>query len=176
MAASKRVVRHAVFSYTDPKGVLRTAVRGDTIELSGDELERAERFEAVAKDDAALAAELDQIRKDEAVIQQAVFGIPAVAVSAESSPAGAQSDEPGGEEEEDEGDDDVLVPPKKTANKAAWLDYRVKQFGERGLTAELVEQREVTTKQLQDDAFVEQLLQEAAAQPPAEQTPGGEPA
>lgn len=44
MAGEKRVVRDAVFSYTDPDGVLRMALRGETVAVDGADLDRGEKF------------------------------------------------------------------------------------------------------------------------------------
>jgi hypothetical protein len=178
MAAAKRVVRHAVFAYVDPKGVYRMAVRGDTIELDGDELERAERFGSVAKDEAALAKELGKLRKAEIEYQTATFGAPIVVEGAESSPAGAQADDSGEDDEtsggddldefeDDGGDDAVLKAPAKTAKVDAWVAYRVGQFGDSGFTADVAKERELSKAQLQDDAFIASLAQQLSA--PAEQ-------
>lgn len=41
---------HALYSWTDSGGVPKMALRGDEVELSGDELERAERLGAVTED------------------------------------------------------------------------------------------------------------------------------
>lgn len=49
--ANSRIVRHALFTYRDEQGLERTALRGQTVELTDDELERAERLEAVAAED-----------------------------------------------------------------------------------------------------------------------------
>lgn len=48
---SKRTVAHALFTYQDEKGGQRMALRGQEIELSGDELKRAEELGAVVDGD-----------------------------------------------------------------------------------------------------------------------------
>lgn len=46
---SKRTVSHALFTYSDDKGLPRMALRGQEIELTGDELRRAEELGAVVE-------------------------------------------------------------------------------------------------------------------------------
>jgi hypothetical protein len=52
---AKRTVVHALLSYADAKGRSRMALRGSVVELSGEELERAERIGAVSEDGAELS-------------------------------------------------------------------------------------------------------------------------
>lgn len=44
---AKRTVVHALYSWTDADGTPRMALRGQEVDLSGGELERAERLGAV---------------------------------------------------------------------------------------------------------------------------------
>lgn len=48
-----RIVRHAMFAYRDQAGVEQYALRGQVIELDGEQLARAERLDAVAPQDEA---------------------------------------------------------------------------------------------------------------------------
>jgi hypothetical protein len=50
---AKRIVRHAMLSYKDSTGVLRHALRGQTVELEGEQLERADKRGSVAPVDEA---------------------------------------------------------------------------------------------------------------------------
>jgi hypothetical protein len=150
MAAVTRVVKHAVFSFVDPKGVYRLAVRGDEIEIDGDELARAERFDAVVES----AADLPVPLAEEEPLVPLVEG-------AETSPVGAQDgdgDGDGGDDGEDEEDLDGPEAPPKTANKDAWVDYRFEQQDGRVSKEQL---SGLTKEQLQDDDLV------AGLQPPA---------
>ncbi len=60
MAMSKRTVVHALYSWIDSDGVPKMALRGEEVELSGGELERAERLGAVTEDLLSGAATVPQ--------------------------------------------------------------------------------------------------------------------
>ena len=53
--SNRRIVRHAMLSYRGEDGVKRHALRGQVVELTDDELARAERLEAVGPEDDAAA-------------------------------------------------------------------------------------------------------------------------
>lgn len=62
--ANKRTVVHALFTYRDSDGVQQTALRGQTVELTDEELKRAERLEAVGPEQAPI-----ELRAEETVRQ-----------------------------------------------------------------------------------------------------------
>jgi intein/homing endonuclease len=152
MAAAERVVKHAVFSYVDPDGVYRTALRGQTISVDGDELARGERFDVFfdEDDDAAVASPLDgalvgddeDLDDDELDSGTSPGGAEPTPLDEAAAEATDELDSTGTVAESDE------ERPARTANKAAWLDFR----GLGDLTEE--QANAVTLKELQDDAFM----------------------
>lgn len=117
-----RVVRHAVFAFVDPEGVNRLALRGQTIEIDGDELARGERFEALVADEAALTAELAAIEAAEE---------PSADEDAGVEPADDDTDDDADESEEEPGGSEEPSRPPKAAGKEAWVDFAVAQGADR---------------------------------------------
>lgn len=111
----ERVVRHALFVYTDPdRGSRRVAYRGDTVRVAGEDLERGERLGVFVAD----GEDLDPVMVP---VPTPIEELP--------SPAGAQSD---GDEEgsEPDGDEPEVKRPARTATKDAWVDFAVSKRGE----------------------------------------------
>lgn len=109
--SERRIVRHAMFTYTGADGVERHALRGEAVELTDTELERAERLEAVAPEDEAgaitAAAPVAYPMGPDAVL----------AAGAQADDAG--SDEQVGETTETSGDTaDTAAPAKPAARRA----------------------------------------------------------
>jgi hypothetical protein len=139
VSAQERVVRHALLDYVDPDGVRRVALRGQTVRIDGDALQRAEELEALEPVD---ADESDEETADE---------------SSDEEGAGAASSPPGAQEpalpplapadvvlgDESDGDEADGKPPKAAA-KDAWVDFAVAQGADQGeaeamTKAELIE-------------------------------------
>ena len=183
MAAVERVVRHALFSYVDPKGVTRMAVRGDRIRLDGDELARAERFEAVVAEKSDLDEELEAIAAAEAKARELASGVTPVEVEGpESSPAGAQDDDDEPEDDDlaivvtsdgvehvgvlpasaaDEGDDETgddeeedLDGPKAPPKAGAKDLWVDYRFAQQDGRLSREQLADLKKEQLQDDAFI----------------------
>lgn len=102
--ANSRIVRHALFTYRDEQGLERTALRGQTVELTDEELERAERLEAVAPED------------DTDVL--AVSPVVAPLTPDEVLAAGAQADDAGSAEQVGETTETVTDPADEGAATA----------------------------------------------------------
>lgn len=100
-----RIVRHALFTYRDEQGLERTALRGQTVELTDAELERAERLEAVAAED------------DTDVL--AASPVVAPLTPDEVLAAGAQADDAGSDEQVGETTETVTDPAGESGGATA---------------------------------------------------------
>lgn len=148
----ERVVRHALFVYTDAdRGTRRIAYRGDTVRVAGADLERGERLGVFAED-----GELDEVAAEAAVDTEEPEA------SDEDLPDDGDDTGDGDEEDSSDTDDEPEEPelkrPATVANKDAWVDFRVAESGG-ALTAEQL--ADVTKAHLQDDAFIASLGQQA---------------
>lgn len=167
MATQERVVRHAVFAYTDADGVYCTALRGDKIQIGGAELERGERFGVFFDDEDEAAVALD-------LLAGALVGDDEDLDDGEdddnadpaTSPPGATPDEvaaaaaaAAAELASTEGAGDEPERPALAANKPLWVDFRVAESKGRFTPAQL---DELTKPELQDDEFIA-ALQPASA-------------
>lgn len=134
----ERVLRHALFVYTDPdRGSRRVAYRGDTVRVAGEDLERGERLGVFVPEGENLEP-----------------------VAAPEQPPVEEPEDAGDDSEsEDEVSDEE--PPAKVAAKAVWVDYRVAQFGEEHRDA----LEDLTKGDLQDDGKVAAAVQPS---PPAQ--------
>ncbi|TFV90397.1 hypothetical protein [Blastococcus sp. CT_GayMR16] len=194
MAAVERVVKHAVFTYLDSDGVYRTALRGETISIDGDELARGERFDvffdddeaadvkppldgALVGDDEILDGEIGEVDLVAAVAslddEQRAALADALAATAPSSPAGAQptpldrdAAAAGADELSSTG---VVADSESEPERPPQTANKAIWLQFRGLGDLTEEQAEaITVKELKDDEFM------ASYQRPAGD-PGGQP-